>query len=62
MSLATFAIGAGMFAMFPYLTFYLQNALGYSPLQGGLRLLPATVLTFIVPLLTRGLAGRCARA
>ncbi len=57
-SLATFAVGAGMFAMFPYLTLYLQNALGYSPLQGGLRLLPATVLTFIVPLLTRGLAGR----
>src|SRR5271154_5835474 len=57
-SLATFAVGAGMFAMFPYLPFYLQNALGYSPLQGGLRLLPATVLTFVVPLLTRGLAPR----
>jgi EmrB/QacA subfamily drug resistance transporter len=57
-SLATFAVGAGMFAMFPFLTLYLQNALGYSPLQGGLRLLPATVLTFVVPLLTRGLAGR----
>jgi EmrB/QacA subfamily drug resistance transporter len=57
-SLATFAIGAGMFAMFPFLTLYLQNALGYSPLQGGLRLLPATVLTFIVPLLTRRFAGR----
>ena len=59
-SIATFAVGAGMFAMFPYLTFYLQNALGYSPLQGGLRLLPATLLTFIVPLATRGLAGRAA--
>ena len=57
-SLATFAIGAGMFAMFPYLTLYLQNALGYSPLQGGLRLLPATALTFVVPLLTRRLTGR----
>jgi EmrB/QacA subfamily drug resistance transporter len=57
-SLATFALGAGMFAMFPYLTLYLQNALGYSPFQGGLRLLPATVLTFVVPLLTRGLASR----
>jgi EmrB/QacA subfamily drug resistance transporter len=57
-SLATFAVGAGMFAMFPYLTFYLQNDLGYSPLQGGLRLLPATVLTFFVPLVTRGLAPR----
>lgn len=59
-SLATFAIGAGMFAMFPYLTLYLQDALGYSPLQGGLRLLPATVLTFLVPLLTRRLSGRLA--
>jgi hypothetical protein len=44
--------------MFPFLTLYLQNALGYSPFEGGLRLLPATVLTFVVPLLTRGLAGR----
>ncbi len=33
-SLATFLIGAGMFAMFPYLTLYLQDALGYSPLAG----------------------------
>ncbi len=39
-SLATFAIGAGMFAMYPYLTLYLQNDLGYSPLAGGARLLP----------------------
>ncbi|MHB8233048.1 MAG: MFS transporter [Solirubrobacteraceae bacterium] len=59
-SLATFAIGAGMFAMFTYLTLYLQNALGYSPLQGGLRLLPCTILTFLVPLLTRRLTGRLA--
>jgi EmrB/QacA subfamily drug resistance transporter len=59
-SAATFAIGAGMFAMFPYLTLYLQNALGYSPLQGGLRMLPATVLTFVVPLATRGAVARLA--
>ena len=59
-SLATFAIGAGMFAMFVYLTLYLQNALGYSPLQGGLRLLPCTIPTFLVPLLTRRLTGRLA--
>jgi EmrB/QacA subfamily drug resistance transporter len=57
-SLGTFAIGAGMFAMFPFVTLYLQNALGYSPFDGGLRLLPATILTFVVPLLARGLAGR----
>jgi hypothetical protein len=44
-----------MFAMLPYLTFFFQNDLGYSPLQGGLRLLPATLLTFVVPLATRTL-------
>ncbi len=54
-SVATFAIGAGMFAMYPYLTFYLQNDLGYSPLEGGLCLLPSTVLCFVVPLATRRL-------
>jgi EmrB/QacA subfamily drug resistance transporter len=59
-SLATFAIGAGMFAMFLYLTLYLQDALGFSPLEGGLGLLPTTVLVFVVPLLTRGLTGRVA--
>ena len=52
-SLATFAIGAGMFAAFPYLTLYLQNVLRYSPLQGGLRLLPATIPVFFVPILAR---------
>lgn len=57
-SFATFAIGAGMFAMIPYLTLYLQNDLGYSPLGGGLRLLPATVLIFVVPLVTRSLVAR----
>jgi MFS transporter len=42
-----------MFAAFPYLTLYLQNLLGYSPFQGGLRLLPATVLIFLVPIVAR---------
>jgi EmrB/QacA subfamily drug resistance transporter len=59
-SIGTFAIGAGMFAAFPYITFYLQNALGYSPLQGGLRLLPATLPAFVVPLLTRRAGERTA--
>jgi EmrB/QacA subfamily drug resistance transporter len=57
-SLATFAIGAGMFAMYPYITLYLQNDLGYSPLAGGVRLLPSTVLLFIVPLATRSVVER----
>jgi EmrB/QacA subfamily drug resistance transporter len=52
-SLGTFAVGGGMFALIPYLTLYLQNDLGFSPLGGGLRLLPMTVLTFLVPFLLR---------
>ena len=43
-SIGTFAIGAGMFALLPYMTFYLQNDLGYSPMQGGLRLLPSAAV------------------
>jgi EmrB/QacA subfamily drug resistance transporter len=52
-SAATFAIGAGAFAMLPYLTFYFQNDLGYSPLTGGLCLLPCTMLCFVAPPATR---------
>lgn len=59
-SLATLAVGAGMFALYPYITFYLQNDLGYSPLQGGLRLLPSTIPSFVVPLWFRRHADRIA--
>jgi hypothetical protein len=52
-SAATLLIGAGLFAVLPYLTLYLQNDLGYSALQGGLCLLPGTVLCFVVPLASR---------
>jgi EmrB/QacA subfamily drug resistance transporter len=57
-SLATLAIGAGMFAALPFLSLYLQNYLGLSPLQGGLCLLPATLMCFVVPLATRAYADR----
>jgi EmrB/QacA subfamily drug resistance transporter len=57
-SVATFCIAAGMFAMFPYLSIYLQDILGYSPLAAGLRFLPMTAFVFIVPLSTRRLAAR----
>jgi EmrB/QacA subfamily drug resistance transporter len=59
-SVATFAIGGGMFAMYPFLTLYLQNNLGFSPLHGGLCLLPSTVLCFVVPLAFRSVADRIA--
>jgi EmrB/QacA subfamily drug resistance transporter len=55
-SVATFCIGAGMFALFPYLSIYLQDVLGYSPLGAGLRFLPLTAFVFAVPLAMRKLA------
>jgi EmrB/QacA subfamily drug resistance transporter len=57
-SLATFCIAAGMFAMFPYLSIYLQDILGYTPLAAGLRFLPLTAFVFFVPLAMRRLAAR----
>ena len=57
-SIATLAIGLGLFAVFPYITLFLQNGLGYSPLAAGLILLPATIPCFVVPLATRSWAER----
>ena len=37
-----------MFSMFLYLTLYIQDVLGYGPLQAGLRFLPITLLSFFV--------------
>ena len=47
-SIVAFAISGSMFAMFLYLTLYIQDVLGYSPLQAGLRFLPVTLLSFFV--------------
>jgi EmrB/QacA subfamily drug resistance transporter len=41
--LAVFALAAGMFGALFFLTFYLQNVLGYSPVKAGLAFLPLTV-------------------
>src|SRR3954471_6426449 len=41
-----FTISASMFAMFLYLTLYLQNILGLSPLQTGVRFLPLSLVSF----------------
>ncbi len=47
-SLAAFTLPASIFAMFLYLTFYLQDVLGYGPFAAGLRFLPVTMLAFVV--------------
>jgi len=69
--LAVGIVGAGMFGVFLFLTYYLQQTLGFSPVETGLAFLPmmATVMTFATvgstrllprfgprPLLTLGMA------
>ena len=39
--------GAGMFGVFLFLTFYLQNTLGYSPIKSGLAFLPMSVAIIV---------------
>jgi EmrB/QacA subfamily drug resistance transporter len=46
--LAAFAVSASMFSLFLYLTLYLQNFLGYSAVDAGLRYLPITVGAFVL--------------
>jgi EmrB/QacA subfamily drug resistance transporter len=57
-SYGTFAIGAGMFAMFLYITIYMQSVIGMTPLEAGVRFLPLTLFAFIVPLASRNLVAK----
>ncbi|MBL7519780.1 MFS transporter, partial [Frankia sp. CNm7] len=47
-SVAAFAMNGSLFAMLLYLTVYLQNALGYSALQAGLRVLILSATAMVV--------------
>jgi hypothetical protein len=57
-SLAAFTLSASMFAMFLYLTLFMQNILGYGPLDAGLRFLPTTVLSFFAAAVSGNLTER----
>ncbi|HEX3608720.1 MAG TPA: MFS transporter [Solirubrobacterales bacterium] len=57
-SAVAFGLSAGMFAMFLYLTIYMQGVLDLSPLEAGLRFLPLTVLGFIVAPISGALSNR----
>src|SRR6266498_2864777 len=54
---ATFCIGAGMFALFPFLSIYLQDIPAYSPPGPAWRFLPITVFIFVIPIATRKLSA-----
>jgi EmrB/QacA subfamily drug resistance transporter len=57
-SAVALTLSAGMFAMFLYITIYVQNVLGYSPLDAGLRFLPLTLLSFVVAPISGNLSRR----
>ena len=57
-SVAAFVLSAALFSMFLYLTLYIQNILGYSPLESGLRFLPTTVASFVLAPVSGKLADR----
>ena len=47
-NIVAFCLAASYFAMFLYLTLYIQDVLHYSPVEAGLRFLPITLLSFMV--------------
>ena len=55
-----FAISATVIGTITYLSLFVQNTLGYSPVQGGLRFLPLFLVSFAVALLTGRLIGKVA--
>src|SRR5207248_1628780 len=69
-NIVAFLVSFAMFAQFFFLTLYMQNVLHYSPLQTGVRFLPATLVIIVMgplagrltdkvgarPLMTLGLA------
>jgi EmrB/QacA subfamily drug resistance transporter len=46
-NVVAFTVTFGMFAMFFFLALYMQNILGYSPLETGVRFLPSTLVIIV---------------
>jgi EmrB/QacA subfamily drug resistance transporter len=59
-SAVAFCLSASMFALFLYITIYLQGVLDYSPLEAGVRFLPQTVLAFGASIVAGPLLNRVA--
>src|SRR3954453_15779949 len=47
-SIVAWALSGGMFALFLYITLYVQDVVGYSPLHPGLVFVPLALLSFFV--------------
>jgi predicted MFS family arabinose efflux permease len=59
---AVFGIASTFFAVFLYVTIYLQQVLGMSPIQTGLVYLPGTFLVFVVSGMTAQLGAKASPA
>jgi EmrB/QacA subfamily drug resistance transporter len=57
-SIVAFGLSATLFAMFLYMTLWVQGVLGLSPLQAGLRFLPLTLLSFVAAPIAGRLSAR----
>jgi EmrB/QacA subfamily drug resistance transporter len=57
-NIVAFSVSFAMFAMFFFLALYMQNILGYSPLQAGVRFLPSTLVIIVAAPLAGRLADR----
>ena len=57
-SIVAFTLSASMFAMFLYITLYLQNVLDYSAFDAGLRFLPLSLLSFVAAAVSGRLSER----
>src|SRR3954469_23678628 len=57
--LAAFPVSSSAYALFLYISLYLQNYLGYSPLQAGLRYLPISIVSFLAAPPPRRPPRRC---
>jgi EmrB/QacA subfamily drug resistance transporter len=57
-NIVAFMVSFGMLAMFFFIALYMQNILGYSPLEAGVRFLPSTVVIIIAGPIAGRLADR----
>ncbi len=57
-SAVAFSLSASLFALFLYMTLYMQTVLGYGPLQTGLRFLSVSLLSFVVAPVAGRLSAR----
>ena len=56
--IAAFAVSGSLFALFLYLTLYLQSYLGLTPFEAGVRYLPITLASFIAAPIAGALLSR----